>query len=852
VWAIAARHAEQANEAFGRCHRLVRAWYKHKGTNNHLLPQNLRSRIWNAHNSAADLWSFFVLTAYLTDRPALESFVRQTLTDDVRLATRVGWLTDDFDIDRNRFVRREPSLNALIFSNSEYVKDGLLPIVELLGHTVWFHRARTLIEAICLQAPIEAKFGRIPSESAEVNGNMLQNLCRFYCATRDDRYREWAFRIADAYFLDALPRCNDLPCHSWDFAAGRPRSDRLSLSDHGNEIIFGLSEAMVLAHHYDKDRAPKYIAAMKRMVDKLLAIAVNEDGLWVHSIQPSTGKVLRRNTPDTWGYALDAVYSLFLVTGEKKYRDAVHRALKGINAKPQYRNWGGADAFADSIEGGIVLLNRIPEPEGFEWLEATVPAFLAKQRPDGIIEGWHGDGNYARTALMYALMKTAGTRVEPWRPDLKLGAVVHDGTLYVQLSADKPWKGTLFFDYPRHKHHFGLPLNYPRLNEYPEWYAVQPDWLHRVTMNGKGLQAFGRELVDGFPVTIGKNPTQLTVRPLRAAVPIEDVPLAAGVRPGGLFAEPYAPELTVETTIEGERLKARLQAAQPWEGVLHFDYPRHMLRCGRVVQQRKPAPGMPRYPVEPVRLYAVTLDAKTLGPMLGDSLVQGLPLKVAAGREAVLVVEPVAGPPYGGKAILIEAPLAFGGDGTVRIPITVRNETGQAAEVVLKTDFGTIEPSKLSLAAGKSAEAVLTGELTKSGKATLEATTHSGSAALHTIRLLHDKNLVGFIAFDDEEYAGRRYQWCGRGPIEFILPARRGQPHTLHLLWGSKNDKRSAVVTINGRAHPAAQGGYTGYRWLAIRVERALVTADVLKVRVEPDPPRGRAAFISEAKLTSP
>ena len=24
------------------------------------------------------------------------------------------------------------------------------------------------------------------------------------------------------------------------------------------------------------------------------------------------------------------------------------------------------------------------------------------QKPDGIIEGWHGDGNFARTAIMYA------------------------------------------------------------------------------------------------------------------------------------------------------------------------------------------------------------------------------------------------------------------------------------------------------------------------------------------------------------------------------------------------------------------------------------------------------------------
>ena len=45
--------------------------------------------------------------------------------------------------------------------------------------------------------------------------------------------------------------------------------------------------------------------------------------------------------------------------------------------------WGGADAFAGSIESGIVLLNRIPNQQGFEWLEEVVRPFPEKQREDG-------------------------------------------------------------------------------------------------------------------------------------------------------------------------------------------------------------------------------------------------------------------------------------------------------------------------------------------------------------------------------------------------------------------------------------------------------------------------------------
>ena len=48
------------------------------------------------------------------------------------------------------------------------------------------------------------------------------------------------------------------------------------------------------------------------------------------------------------------------------------------------------------------------------------------QQPDGIVEGWHGDGNFARTALMYGLWKTQGARLSPWKPYLRLGAVASE------------------------------------------------------------------------------------------------------------------------------------------------------------------------------------------------------------------------------------------------------------------------------------------------------------------------------------------------------------------------------------------------------------------------------------------
>jgi hypothetical protein len=304
--------------------------------------------------------------------------------------------------------------------------------------------------------------------------------------------------------------------------------------------------------------------------------------------------------------------------------------------------------------------------------------------------------------------------------------------------------------------------------------------------------------------------------------------------------------------VEGQRLSLRIVAAKPWEGKLQFDFPRGLLWLGRRLTRPPEWRAEPWYAIESTRLYQVTMDGNALEPMLGDDLMRGLPAK-ADGKGTAIVVEPLPGPPYGGRALRIEAPPAVAGDGPVRVRIVVRNETGELRHVKLATSFGRIDPPEAKLEIGGTLEAALLGDLKENGEAKIELATADGRfAATHTLRLIHDKTLVGFLAFDDEEYGGRRYRWCGRGPIEFTLPARNGQPHTLHLLWGAKGDQRAAVVTINGHPHKVAQGGYTGYKWVTVSIDAKDLPADAALIRIESDPAAGRAAFISEAKLTSP
>ena len=507
-FARARANAEAAADVLGRCHRFVEGWLRHRDPATGLLPQNLQSPLWTPENSAADNYPFMVLTSYWTDRQLLEGPMREILNAETLRTTRVRSLPDTVSLGTGAWARPTLDMNALIFGAAEYCKDGLLPVAELMGRGEWFERLRQMAHDLCLEAPVQTDFGPLPSDGAEVNGETLQMLCRLYRATGDPVMRDMVWRLAEAYFREVLPRNNGLPCHFWDFGQHQPRDARLSLNDHGNEIVGGLAEAVLLLRDYPPpppatpgamgpDPYVQYRAAFLGMVDRLLEIAVDEHGVWRGMVDTATGTA-SGGPPDTWGYAMNAVYVAYLLTGDGKYRAAVRRAVEGICYT---REWNGADSYADSIESGLVLLNRIPVAATFRWVEEMVAKMSAIQQPDGIIEGWHGDGNVARSWLMFAMWKTGGVRAAPWREDLRYGACLAGDRMYLTVSADQPWAGRLYFDRPRHREYLNLE-DYPRLNQFAEWYPVEATSAYEVARDAQSQVVTGTMLREGWPVSV--------------------------------------------------------------------------------------------------------------------------------------------------------------------------------------------------------------------------------------------------------------------------------------------------------------------------------------------------------------
>jgi hypothetical protein len=191
----------------------------------------------------------------------------------------------------------------------------------------------------------------------------------------------------------------------------------------------------------------------------------------------------------------------------------VRHALSGLQHYAGYA-WEGRshDGYADSIESAINLYNREPIEVAAEWIDSQMRIMLAMQGSDGIIGGWHGDGNFARTAIMYALWKQQGATLQPWRDDLRLGAVSTERGVEFYLAADRPWQGRLICDAPRHRTIMHMPRDYPRINQFPEWFTVDKTKSYHVTRQHAVTDVSGQDLLDGLPVEVDPSiPLSITV-----------------------------------------------------------------------------------------------------------------------------------------------------------------------------------------------------------------------------------------------------------------------------------------------------------------------------------------------------
>ncbi|MBN1417441.1 MAG: hypothetical protein JXP34_01620 [Planctomycetes bacterium] len=450
---------------------------------------------WNYRDTAADCYPFLTWAAFVVDEEALRGPVRAILEAERKLCNHLDRIPVPYDLAKKTQV--DLPHDQLVFEASEYVKDGLIAIVEATGKGPWFERMKEIEEDLWKHARIETPFGKIVSENIEVNGEQIQALARLFGMTGERRFLEWAERLADHYLARD------------DFVPSR-------LRDHGCEIIGGLGLLLGVESEANPEKAKAYAPKIRRMLDEILARGLNPDGLMLNTIAKEPGRH-EGSLSDGWGYNYVAYLCYDMVCagmgiGEARYRAAIEEPLRNLS-KPLYKDyrWEGdnIDGYADSIEGAIYVLNRVPVAEGFAWVDRETAAHVARSAdPLDTAPLWGTmklESNGVRTVILHALMHTRGIIARPWRRGLAIGACESADGLAIVARAKEDWSGRLVFDVPRHRLYMGFRRDWPRMNTMPEWFTVQPDARYAVRAVRGDLpqkEWSGADLARGLPLSL--------------------------------------------------------------------------------------------------------------------------------------------------------------------------------------------------------------------------------------------------------------------------------------------------------------------------------------------------------------
>ncbi len=504
AWEGAERSAEIAGHSLNKIHRWL-----HEVALKKIDPKTglyVADGKWNYRDTAADCMPFLTWAAWAVDLDAFNGPVRSALHAERALCNRLDRIPASYDLTKGELTN--PNKADLVFEASEYVKDGLIAMVEITGRDEWFDRMRAIEDDLWKHADIDTPFGKIVSTNVEVNGEQIQALARLHTMTGDPKYLDWAERLADYY----LSNENYTP-------------ERLR--DHGCEIIGGLGLLLGVESEVNPAKAKQYAPRLRKMFDDVLKRGQIEDGMMYNVIRPADNPSAKLGgwqdgMSDGWGYNYVSYICYDMVMDQPVYRAHIVATLDSL-MKPKYQNypWEGEsiDGYADSIEGALYLLNRYPSEKGLAWVDRETRVNLVdhpKRKEHGELWGTMKlQANGVRTTLIHALMHTQGVVARPWLQGMELGAApVNDG-LAIVVRSTEAYEGLLEFDIPRHRLYMGFKRDWPRMNTIPEWFVVEPEASYTVTIDSGEARIFtGQQLHTGLAVTVpAKGETRVLIQP---------------------------------------------------------------------------------------------------------------------------------------------------------------------------------------------------------------------------------------------------------------------------------------------------------------------------------------------------
>jgi len=267
--------------------------------------------------------------------------------------------------------------------------------------------------------------GPIPADEGEVNGQTLQVLSRLYWANRDSRYQTGGRSNRPCLSRSRTTRKRLGADALVDFTASASTTSVAQLRDHGNEVVAGLVEYHLIETALGLPEAADHRLRIRAMLDRLLIVGRDADGMWRSTIESRPAphsrtrffrqlglRVRRLSHPgDDRRNGREATSPSPSGIVPLRARDSSERRPGSVPLAGLRTGWATPTrSRAHSICSiASTCQRRRAGPTG-NW------DLFGAQDDDGRVEDRYLDGNFVRTALLYAAWQSQGTRLERGAP----------------------------------------------------------------------------------------------------------------------------------------------------------------------------------------------------------------------------------------------------------------------------------------------------------------------------------------------------------------------------------------------------------------------------------------------------
>ena len=313
---------------------LVTAWSYLRDGNTGVFPDNTFENryIYSPSDSGADIFPWMYIYAYYHNEKMYRD-LKNTLAYQKTLRGKYY------------FLKQSRQTKNISYEVSEYLKDGMVPILEFFQDREDYEYMKKEILNLNI------------TYNPEIDGEMLITISRLLNYKWDEEVYNKGLSIYLNYIFGELQSPNQYV-------------PTMRLTDHGNEIIVGLTE----------------FAMLRNITDY-------EDFTISNMLYHSTTNL--KLCKDTCGYILSAYYSY----NKESATPVIEKYIDELDINDFTSS---QDSMADVAEGLIYLA---PYFDVDDKLDLFITTLLSTQRKDGFYTRWHADGNILRTLLMYEIYK---------------------------------------------------------------------------------------------------------------------------------------------------------------------------------------------------------------------------------------------------------------------------------------------------------------------------------------------------------------------------------------------------------------------------------------------------------------